>query len=225
MEESPRSRCIFMTKHTAGMCGVGKFMMKWKERDNPNCPRCGQFEDAPHVWKCTGCDANLVWKKSLEQLSDWLSSVQTDPDVQDAIIAYLNSWREDSIPEKVVSFDLKDIVQYQSNQGWRLVFEGWIPIAWDEIQQAYYNLIKSRRTGKRWTICLIKKLWDIAWDLWDHRNDATSFGEHIGNSRTEAARSTDQDDLFESVSCQYDTTRQVSYSTPIESTATERFYI
>ena len=74
--------------------------------------------------------------------------MQTDPDVQDAIITYLNSWREDSIPEQLVSFDLKDIVQYQSNQGWRLFFEGWIPIAWDEIQQAYYSLIISRRTGK-----------------------------------------------------------------------------
>jgi hypothetical protein len=24
--------------------------------------------------------------------------------------------------------------------------------------------------GKRWTVALIKKLWDIAWDLWEHRN-------------------------------------------------------
>jgi hypothetical protein len=148
MEESPRSRRFFLTKHMAGMCGVGKFMMKWKEHDNPNCPRCGQFEDAPHVWICTGCDANLVWKKSLEKLSEWLSSVQTDPDVQDAIIAYLDSWREDSIPEQLVSFDLRDLVQYQSNQGWRLFFKGWIPIAWEEIQQVYYNLNKSGRTGK-----------------------------------------------------------------------------
>ncbi|MFN9979508.1 MAG: hypothetical protein ACK53Y_06325, partial [bacterium] len=30
--------------------------------------------------------------------------------------------------------------------------------------------IGSRRTGKRWVIELIKKLWHIAWDLWEHRN-------------------------------------------------------
>ncbi len=30
MEESPCSRYIFMTKHSAGMCGVGKFMHRWK---------------------------------------------------------------------------------------------------------------------------------------------------------------------------------------------------
>jgi hypothetical protein len=37
-------------------------------------------------------------------------------------------------------------------------------------QQAYYCLIKSKRSGKRWTVELIKKMWAIAWDLWDHRN-------------------------------------------------------
>ncbi len=138
MEESPRSKCTFITKHTAGMCGVGKFMLK--ERDNPNCPRCGQFEDAPHVWICKGCDANSVWNDSLAKLNVWLSFVQTDPDVQDVIIAYLNGWRNDSDPEHLLPFDIRNLVQYQSTQGWRIFFGGWIPTAWEEIQQSYYNI-------------------------------------------------------------------------------------
>jgi hypothetical protein len=28
----------------------------------------------------------------------------------------------------------------------------------------------SRRTGLRWLTALIQKLWDVAWDMWDHRN-------------------------------------------------------
>jgi hypothetical protein len=90
MEESPCSRRIFMTKHSVGMCGVGKFMHRWKEWDSPNCPRCRQFEDAAHVWTCTGSEANSTWKESLDNLSDWLTSAQTDPDIHDAIISYLN---------------------------------------------------------------------------------------------------------------------------------------
>jgi hypothetical protein len=27
-----------------------------------------------------------------------------------------------------------------------------------------------RRTGKRWLIAVIKKTWEIAWSLWQHRN-------------------------------------------------------
>ena len=30
--------------------------------------------------------------------------------------------------------------------------------------------IGSRQTGRRWMIACIKKLWEVAWDLWDHRN-------------------------------------------------------
>ncbi len=41
---------------------------------------------------------------------------------------------------------------------------------WTEVQQAYYRLIKSLRTGKRCTVELIKKFWGIAWGLWEHRN-------------------------------------------------------
>jgi hypothetical protein len=31
-------------------------------------------------------------------------------------------------------------------------------------------MLQSRRTGKWWAISLLKKLWQIAWDLWEHRN-------------------------------------------------------
>jgi hypothetical protein len=104
--------------------------------------------------------------------------VQTDPDVQDAIIAYLNGWRYNSTPQYSLPHDIYELVQHQSTMGWRTFFEGWIPIAWEETQQAYYNLIKSRWTGRRWTICLIKKLWDIAWDLWNHRNGILHHSEN-----------------------------------------------
>jgi hypothetical protein len=89
MEESSRAKCIFVSKHVVGMCGVGKFMVRWKQRDNPNCPRCGLFEDAPHAWKCKGCEADSIWKESLGKVDEWLTSVQTDPDIQEAILAYL----------------------------------------------------------------------------------------------------------------------------------------
>jgi hypothetical protein len=139
MEESPRSRHIFMMKNSAGVCGVGKFMHRWKERDNPNCPGFVQFEDALHVWIGKGCDSSSVWKDSLDKLNDWMSSVQNDPDIQDAIIDYLNGWRYDTIPSNSPLHDISDLVQNQTNLGWRTLFEGWIPVSWEETQQAYYN--------------------------------------------------------------------------------------
>jgi hypothetical protein len=54
--------------------------------------------------------------------------------------------------------------------GWGIFFEGWMNVAWEEAQQNYCSLLKSRHNSKMWAISLIKKLWIVAWDLWEHRN-------------------------------------------------------
>jgi hypothetical protein len=43
-KEVPKSRRIFLTKHSVGMCGVGKFFALWKQLEDSKCPRCGAFE-------------------------------------------------------------------------------------------------------------------------------------------------------------------------------------
>jgi hypothetical protein len=65
---------------------------------------------------------------------------------------------------------LTGVLGSQTTIGWRRFFEGWISHEWTKAQQAHYTSIKSLCTGKRWAVALIKKLWDIAWDLWEHRN-------------------------------------------------------
>jgi len=47
---SPKlQRCT--TKHSVGMCGVGKFLEIWSDED-PGCPLCGEHEDHLHVPRC-----------------------------------------------------------------------------------------------------------------------------------------------------------------------------
>jgi hypothetical protein len=41
MKESTRFWRIFISKHASGRCGVGKFMKRWKQRQDDSCPRCG----------------------------------------------------------------------------------------------------------------------------------------------------------------------------------------
>ncbi len=71
MSELKRSQRVFVAKHCSGMCGVGKFMKRWKEWDHDLCPRCGELEDSAHVWLCTGFDANKVWETSMTTLSGY----------------------------------------------------------------------------------------------------------------------------------------------------------
>ena len=84
-----QSTRTFITKHSSGMCRVGKFMHRWKKRDTPTCPRCDAFEDAQHVWLCKGHNSKEVWDMSLDSLRTWMISVQTDPDIQRHILSHL----------------------------------------------------------------------------------------------------------------------------------------
>jgi hypothetical protein len=40
----------WVAKHTSGFCGVGTKMVQWKEQPTAACPRCGNDENARHVW-------------------------------------------------------------------------------------------------------------------------------------------------------------------------------
>jgi hypothetical protein len=79
MLQSSRSKHTFISKHTVGMCGVGKFMHRWNGWESPSCPRCGEFEDTAHVWVCSG--SSDIWEKALQELNDWMFSVNADPDI------------------------------------------------------------------------------------------------------------------------------------------------
>jgi hypothetical protein len=166
----PKIRQHFISKHTVGMCGVGKWMVRWNEWPDPHCPCCGANEDATHVWLCQGNDANALWVTALQSLQEWMVSVQTDPGISKAIITGLNNWRFGSTLAFPSGHYLHCAVYQQSDIGWGNLLEGWISIEWAGVQQQFYTSIHSRRSGRYWAVLLLHKLWSIARKLWEHRN-------------------------------------------------------
>ena len=41
---------------------------------------------------------------------------------------------------------------------------------WRDVQHRYYEWLKRRNTEKAWLQAVIKKVWEVSWDMWDHRN-------------------------------------------------------
>ncbi len=72
MKSLPTPRRWFVTKHISGMCGVRKFLVRWKEKNIPDCPCCGAFEDAKHAWICSHPEVRNMWKTELDKLLAWL---------------------------------------------------------------------------------------------------------------------------------------------------------
>ncbi len=60
----------------------------------------------------------------------------------------------------------------------------WLAREWTKAQQAYYKISKSLRSGRRWTIELIKKLWDVTRDLWEHRNNILHKTQNVVNDQS-----------------------------------------
>ncbi len=99
--------------------------------------------------------------------------MDTQPGICDAICAHLSAWRvgaQSPSSHHSQFLGLPAAIDAQSEIGWQALLEGCLAIEWAAVQQSYYIWISSRRTGRRWILLLIWKLWDTAWDLWEHRN-------------------------------------------------------
>jgi hypothetical protein len=142
-------------------------MKHWKQRDTDACPRCGQPEDESHVWKSQNQEACKVWQPSLQELEQWMIKANTAPQLREELLNYLSNWRNDSTLSPYI---LAPPFASQQECKWQSMIEGWARRSWVEGQHNYCSTIGSLRTGCRWLIEIIKKLWKVAWDQWEHRN-------------------------------------------------------
>lgn len=66
---------------------------------------------------------------------------------------------------------IRDAMKDQEKIGWTNFFLGrWSP-KWQAIQAKHYERISSKKSPRRWATAVIHRLFLVAWDLWQHRND------------------------------------------------------
>jgi hypothetical protein len=151
-------------------------MLLWKKRATALCPRCLlEVEDATHVWQCQDPRALNVWTQAIANLETWMQKQRTEPGIR--VICAKLLWQSGSTEEiQVGTFTLfrrwfRNRMRSDGNPFWKA-----LSVGWSEVQHRYYEFLDSRRTGLRWLTALIQKLWDVAWDMWDHRNRALQPG-------------------------------------------------
>jgi len=172
MKDLRIGRRHWVAKHVSGHCGVGTCMLKWKKQENDACPRCGEQEDARHVWTCQSPEACLLRSQDLFKLRKWLKEQDTAPEISRVLMTRLTSWSFNTraYPQRVRDMDIRRALQEQDDIGWTNLLEGCVSQHWAVAPTNYYKWMGSRKSGRRWTIALIKKLWDVVWDLWDQQN-------------------------------------------------------
>jgi hypothetical protein len=163
-----RSRLQWITKHVSGFCAVGTMAKKMGWRVTDECPHCKSPESTQHVWQCQTPQTDAIWKTGLKELRVELGRMQTKVTTMDQIEKGLNSWRNLS---QLDGANETGAFKYQSELGWGHFFEGRHHVQWRKDQEAVYLETNSKLTGKKWSSAIIRKVWEIAWKLWEHRNN------------------------------------------------------
>ena len=70
-------------------------------------------------------------------------------------------------------FGAKEAVAEQDKIGWCNALLGQLSTKWMDAQQKCLESTGKRTAGEQWTIAIISKLWDTAWDMWQHPNHIT----------------------------------------------------
>jgi len=73
----------------------------------------------------------------------------------------------------------KSFAENQQWIGWDRMMDGWLLRSWRDHQEKIWKCVKSRKSSLQWTTSLIKKLWEVSWDMWDHRNKELYAGTAI----------------------------------------------
>ena len=89
-----------------------------------------------------------------------------------AVIANLNSWHQHDVTITDHNYPplLQEAIRQQARIGWQSFIEGFWSKHWRQHQQQYLTSINSQRSSLLWTSKLQRRIWHIAWTLWDHRN-------------------------------------------------------
>ena len=77
----------------------------------------------------------IVWDKAMQLLQAWMTSVHTDPDIRQAILARLQRWRNGTNNDIPMEGSMQYALAQQTDIGWGNLLEGWISSKWALEQQ------------------------------------------------------------------------------------------
>jgi hypothetical protein len=169
----PNEKQKEIVKWNSEFCGTSRNLFRRGEQTHQKCPTCGHDgETTDHILRCPHPEAKKAWRKSVAALETWMMQQSTDPTLRKVILEHINSWRNLSTPQPNTHSTLKinEVIHCQSIIGWAPFLRGFIHCEWKEIQNQYLKSINSKLSHKRWQKMLIKKLWEISWDMWRFRN-------------------------------------------------------
>jgi hypothetical protein len=145
----------------------------YNNQQSNTIPRCLlPRETVDHVLQCPPPKAASLWEDEIQQLDVYLGFLRSDPDLVRAICSSLRAWHN-QLPLPAIQTTnpvLRRAIQEQDRIGWRSFLDGFQSTAWHECQELYFNHIRLRRSSIKWKSQVTRRIWQIDWNMWTHRN-------------------------------------------------------
>jgi hypothetical protein len=155
----------WIIKRAANECGSNSILFQRSQRADDKCPFCGERETPIHVYQCQNTEVKELWRKLLYGLENELLQQQTDPAIAKQLCYGLLLWQE-----KQNNIGGQRLLETQSKIGWNGIMEGCLGEEWKMEQELFFKENAIKKSGERWAQLVIRKLWKIAWEIWQHRN-------------------------------------------------------
>ena len=95
------------------------------------------------------------------------------PELAQSIKDNLHAWKYHLPPpfEHPTNQILCQAIRVQNRIGWKSFIKGFWSLHWRECQEAHFQEIKSNKSAMLWLSKTQRKIWHIAWEMWQHRNN------------------------------------------------------
>jgi hypothetical protein len=174
MQSMERYKRRWISKWCVGICGTGTNLQLWRQQDHSNCPRCLQpNETAIHCITCAQLSATDLWYSHIQELHQWMLDSKGQPELVEVICSSLSCWRN-NIPYPYFTNNpmgkLQAAIIDQHRLGWHRILYGIWSTQWIPIQQQHLLAIGSKKSAFLWMTKIQKRIWEVMYALWEHRN-------------------------------------------------------
>jgi hypothetical protein len=144
----------------------------WDKTINPLCPSCTLVpKTCLHILFCNHAGRVDVHMKSIDLMKQWLTEVDTDPELLDCIVEYAQG--QGGITMAEICYKKAHLYQLmaadQDEIGWRRFMEGMICRRARAIQTVYSTIKGSSISHLQWSEGLVIKLLEATHGQWLYR--------------------------------------------------------
>ena len=168
------SRRRFVTKLTTRQLPTGRRMQQFKFWKSALCPLCHTAEETTeHIFQCQDQRAVTARNEAINTLEQALSGLASATDIKQGLLMLVRS-RLLGHPLQRQSILRDEVRRLIGQQLWIHPFallHGRLHRGWATAQQNAYANYAPWRSGQTWATATVQALWQMAFTIWDHRNN------------------------------------------------------